>query len=51
MADRKILVDIDIKGELTERERKILGNSAKRCEIGKMLNGNVDIRYQVNFHI
>ena len=47
---RCFLIAVDISGQLTERECKILGNTARRCEIGKMLNGNVDIQYQINFH-
>jgi uncharacterized OsmC-like protein len=43
-------IGIDIAGRLTERERRILANTAKRCEISKMLNDTVDIRYQINSH-
>jgi organic hydroperoxide reductase OsmC/OhrA len=46
-----VLVAVDITGQLTDRECQILSNTAKRCEIGKMLNTNVDMRYQINFHI
>ena len=44
------MIAVDITGQLTDRECKILRNTAKKCEIGKMLNGNVDIRYKINFH-
>jgi hypothetical protein len=45
--DTNCLVDIDIAGDLTEREHKILFNSAKTCEVGKILNDKVDFRYQI----
>ncbi|RPH50877.1 MAG: hypothetical protein EHM85_08820 [Desulfobacteraceae bacterium] len=41
-------VDIDIDGHLTERERKILFNSSRSCEIGKMLRGQTEISYQLS---
>ena len=42
-------VVIRIAGDLTERERKILFHSARSCEIGKMFNEKIDIRYQIEY--
>jgi len=44
-----LFVEIDIAGNLTDRERRILYNSARSCEISKILGDKVDIRYQLNY--
>ena len=44
-----VTIDIDISGPMSERERKILYNSARSCEIGKMLNGSIETRYILNY--
>jgi uncharacterized OsmC-like protein len=38
-------IHIDIGSGLTRRERTILINSARHCEVGKILTGPVDIEY------
>ena len=38
-------IKIDFGGSLTQRERAILLNSARNCEVGKLLAGNVDFNY------
>ncbi len=35
---------IDLGSGLTERERKILFNSARRCEVHKLLGGIIEFR-------
>lgn len=35
---------IDLGSGLTERERKILFNSARRCEVHKLLRGSIEFR-------
>lgn len=41
----RFCVTLHIKDELTERERKILSNSAKYCEVGKLLEGPVEFKF------
>ncbi|WP_040011411.1 hypothetical protein [Desulfotignum phosphitoxidans] len=36
-------IDIDFGGSLTQREQTILLNSARNCEIGKILTGRVKL--------
>jgi uncharacterized OsmC-like protein len=40
-------VHIDLGEGLTRRERIILFNSARRCEVHKLLNGEVAFEYQL----
>jgi len=44
------LVDINIAGNLTEREQKIIFNTAKSCEISKMLNDRVNMVYEIRYN-
>ena len=41
-------VDLNLNSALTDRERKILHQSARLCEVGKLLKGDVQIDYQLN---
>lgn len=38
-------IKIDIGSALTQREQAILFNSARHCEVGKILAGPIDIEY------
>jgi hypothetical protein len=38
-------INIDVGSGLTQRERAILFNSARNCEVGKILTGPIDIEY------
>jgi uncharacterized OsmC-like protein len=38
-------INIDVGGGLTPRERAILFNSARQCEVGKILTGPIEIEY------
>jgi len=38
-------INIDVGSGLTQRERAILLNSARHCEVGKILTGPIDIEY------
>jgi hypothetical protein len=38
-------ISIDAGDGLTHRERAILFNSARTCEVGKILSGPIDIEY------
>ncbi len=40
-------VALQLDADLSERERKILYQSAKLCEVGKLLKSNVTIDYRV----
>ena len=40
-------VKIDIPSGLNERERIILFNAAKKCDVTKILNGKIDFSYQL----
>jgi len=41
-------IRIDVGDGLTQRERAILFNSARNCEMGKIIDGEVDIDYSLN---
>lgn len=41
----RISITLRIKDELTEREKKILSNSAKYCEVSKFLEGPVEFKW------
>ena len=40
-------VQIDLGEGLTQREQIILFNSARRCEVNKLLNGEMTFDYQL----
>jgi hypothetical protein len=40
-------VQVDLGEGLTRRERTILFNSARRCEVNKLLNGEMTFDYQL----
>ena len=40
-------VQVDLGEGLTRRERIILFNSARRCEVNKLLNGEMTFEYQL----
>jgi uncharacterized OsmC-like protein len=44
----RFTVDIDLGPDLTEREQKILYRSARLCDVGKVLKGDVQIDYHLN---
>jgi len=41
-------IRIDVGDGLTQRERAILFNLARNCEVGKILDGKIDIEYALN---
>lgn len=45
--ENRFRVEIDIDGSLSDRERKILFQSARLCEVGKVLAGDVQIDYHL----
>ena len=40
-------VTLNLDANFTDRERKILYQSARLCEVGKILKGDVDIDYHL----
>ena len=44
----RFTINIDVGNGLTQRERAILFNSARNCEVGKILTGPIDIEYAQN---
>jgi uncharacterized OsmC-like protein len=40
-------VELELEGALTDREKKILFQSARSCEVAKILKGNVQIHYSL----
>lgn len=46
----RFTIHIDLDGGLTQRERAILINSARHCEVGKMLTGQIEIEYTPMLH-
>jgi hypothetical protein len=43
----RFVVRVDLGNGLTRRERIILFNSARHCEVNKMLNGEIRFDYQL----
>ena len=43
----RFAVRVDLGDGLTRRERIILFNSARRCEVNKLLNGPMSFDYQL----
>jgi uncharacterized OsmC-like protein len=41
----RFTISIDAGNGLTQREQAILFNSARNCEVGKILAGAIDIEY------
>jgi len=41
-------IEIEIGGGLTEREKILLFNSARKCEVNKLLNGDFNFSYELN---
>ena len=41
----RFTISIDAGNGLTQRERAILFNSARHCEVGKILTGPIEIEY------
>jgi hypothetical protein len=50
-ADRPLLtacdIQLDLGGGLTERERTILYNSARICEVHQLLAGEIDFKFRL----
>jgi uncharacterized OsmC-like protein len=42
-------IKIDLGDGLTQRERTILFNSARNCEVSKILKGKIDIGYEIRY--
>jgi len=45
----RFIIEIDLGTGLTQREQTILLNSARNCEVSKLLTGNIEIDYQLGF--
>ena len=43
----QFFVDLNFSSALTDRERKIMYQSARLCEVGKLLKGDVRIDYEL----
>ena len=43
-ANTRFITDFDLGEGLSSRERAILYNSARRCEVHKMLRGNIEFQ-------
>lgn len=41
-------VQVDLGSELSKRERTILFNSARHCEVHKLLNGEISLNYNLD---
>lgn len=42
-----LAVRVDLGAGLTRRERAILFNSARRCEVHKLLDGEIEMDYEL----
>jgi uncharacterized OsmC-like protein len=38
---------IELDGDFTKRERILLFNSARKCEVNKLLSGDVSFKYEL----
>jgi len=43
----KFIIEIKLKGDLTKRERILLFNSARKCDVSKLLKGDLGFDYQL----
>ena len=43
-------IGIDLAGEFDNREKVILFNSARKCDVGKILAGKIDFQYHLIEH-
>jgi hypothetical protein len=43
----RFIIEIDLGAGLTQREQTILLNSARSCEVSKLLAGNIDLDYRL----
>jgi len=44
----RFIVEIDLGEGLTQRERTILLNSARKCEVSKLLSEKIELDYQLS---
>jgi hypothetical protein len=40
-------IEISLDGDLTQREKILLFNSARKCEVSKMLSGDFNFSYRL----
>jgi len=40
-------VEIELSGDLTKREKILLFNSARKCDVSKMLSGEMNFTYDL----
>jgi len=41
------LIETELGGDLSKREKILLFNSARKCDVGKLLAGEVSLEYQL----
>lgn len=45
--ETQFLIETSLKGELTKRDKILLFNSTRKCEVGKLLSGKISFQYQL----
>jgi hypothetical protein len=45
--ETQFLIEISLKGELTKHDKIILFNSARKCEVGKLISGKINFQHQL----
>lgn len=45
--ETKFFIEIDLRGELSQREEVLLFNSARRCDVSKLLSGKIGFQYKL----
>jgi uncharacterized OsmC-like protein len=45
--ETQFLIEINLKGELTKHDKIVLFNSARKCEVGKLLSGKINFQHQL----
>lgn len=41
------IIETELKGELSKREKILLFNSARKCDVSKLLAGDISFEYQL----
>jgi uncharacterized OsmC-like protein len=45
--DTRFLIEANLRGNLTKREKILLFNSARNCDVSKLLSGNIMFQYEL----
>jgi uncharacterized OsmC-like protein len=43
----RFVIEIELDGDFDQREKVILFNSARKCDVSKLLTGEIKFKYQL----